>query len=156
MAIKGNSDKFRKMLWPRIEDSSAAMDAMKLAQWVGLLIGIGYGMALVIAISSDLYPDGTQFEDEAELYGIVFIYFVLILLALLFWLLARWGKGWAVLFISTWGLFEAVVKLFTLPGQGVILAMLTLLFCLSGFRGWLGVRKYGRPGDEKDEAEIAE
>ena len=70
MAIKGNSDKFRKMLWPKIEEASAAMDAMKLAQWVGLLIAIGYGMALVLAFSTDQYPDGTAFEDEAELYGI--------------------------------------------------------------------------------------
>ncbi len=154
MAIKGNSDKFKKMLWPKIEDSSAAMDAMKLAQWVGLLIAIGYGLALVLAFSTDQYPDGTPFEDEADLYGISFIYIVLILLGLLFWLLARWGKGWAVLFVSTWGLLEAVVKLFTLPGQGVILAILIMLFCLSGFRGWLGVRKYGRPGGGKDETEI--
>ena len=155
MAIKGNSDKFRKMLWPKIEESSAAMDAMKLAQWVGLLIAIGYGMALVLAFSTDQYPDGTPFEDEADLYGIGFIYFVLLLLALVFWLLARWGKGWAVLLVSTWGLLEAVVKLVILPGQGVILAILTILFCASGFRGWIGVRKYGRPGDGKGEAKIA-
>lgn len=93
MATKGNVDKFRKMLWPKIEDSSTAMDAMKLAQWVGFIIAIGYGLALVLAVSTDQYPDGTPFEDEAELYGMAFFYVVLLLLALLFWLLARWGKG---------------------------------------------------------------
>ena len=156
MATKGNADKFRKMLWPKIEESSAAMDAMKLAQWVGLLIAIGYGITLVLAVSADQYPDGTPFEDEAELYGMAFIYVVLMLLALLFWLLARWGKGWAVVIVSAWGLIEAVVKLLTLPGQGVILAILMILFCISGFRGWLGVRKYGRPGEGPDEAGVTE
>ena len=68
-------------------------------------------------------------------------------LGLLFWLLARWGKGWAVLFVCTWGLLEAVVKLLILPGPGVIVAVLTVLLCVSGSRGWAGVRKYGRPGD---------
>ena len=156
MATKGNSDKFRKMLCPRIEEPSAAMDAMKLAQWVGLFIAIGYGLALVLAVSTDQYPDGTPFEDEAELYGIAFIYVVLILIALLFWLLARWGKGWAVVIISVWGLFEAALKLVTLPGQGTILAILIILFSISGFRGWLGVRKYGRPGEQPDEAGATE
>ena len=156
MATKGNSDRFRKMLWPRIEGSSAAMDAMKLAQWVGLLIAIGYGLALVLAVSTDQYPDGTPFEDEADLYGIGFMYVVLIFVALLFWLLARWGKGWAVVIVSVWGLIEAVIKLFTLPGQGVILAILMILFCISGFRGWLGVRKYGRPGERPVEAGATE
>ncbi len=156
MATKGNSDKFRKMLWPKIEESSAAMDAMKLAQWVGLLVAIGYGLALVLAVSTDQYLDGTPFEDEGELYGMAFIYVVLILLALLFWLLVRRGIGWAVVIISAWGLLEAVVKLLTQSGQGVILAILTILFCISGFRGWLGVRKYGRPGERPDEAGAAE
>ncbi len=156
MATKGNVDKFRKMLWPKIEDSSTAMDAMKLAQWVGFIIAIGYGLALVLAVSTDQYPDGTPFEDEAELYGMAFFYVVLLLLALLFWLLARWGKGWAVVIVSAWGLIEAVIKLFILPGQGVILAILMILFCISGIRGWLGVRKYGRPGERSDETSVTE
>ena len=156
MATKANADRFRKMLWPKIEESSAAMEAMKLAQWAGLLIAIGYGLALVLAVSTDQYPDGTALEDEAELYGIAFIYVVLILLALLFWLLARWGKGWAVVIVSAWGLLEAVIKLLTLPGRGLILALLTILFCISGFRGWRGVRKYGRPGAQSAEAGVTE
>ena len=156
MATKGNSDKFRKMLWPKIEASAAAMDAMKLAQWVGLLIAIGYGLALGLAVATDQYPDGTPFEDEADLYGMAFIYVVLILLALLFWLLARWGKGWAVVIVSAWGLIEAVVKLFILPGQGVIFAIFMILFGISGIRGWLGVREYGRPGESSDETGVTE
>ena len=156
MAAKGNTEKFRKMLWPRIEESSAAMDAMKLAQWVGLLIAIGYGLALVLAVSTDQYPDGTPFADEADLYGMAFIYLVLIVLALLFWLLARRGKGWAVVIVSAWGLIEAVVKLLILPGQGVILSIFMILFGISGIRGWLGVREYGRPGERSDETGVTE
>ena len=147
MATEGRSDKFKKMLWPSIDDSSSAMEAMKLGQWVGLLIGIGYGFAIVVAISTDQYPDGTAFEDEAELYGIVFMYGLGTAVAMLFWLLARRGMGWAVLVVSVWGLIESVLKLLGGSGGGVIITILLILFCISGFRGWLGVRKYGRPSD---------
>ena len=147
MATEGRSDKFKKMLWPSIDDSSSAMEAMKLGQWVGLLSGIGYGFAIVVAISTDQYPDGTAFEDEAELYGIVFMYGLGTAVAMLFWLLARRGMGWAVLVVSVWGLIESVLKLLGGSGGGVILTILLILFCISGFRGWLGSRKYGRPGD---------
>ncbi len=74
----------------------------------------------------------------------------------MFWFLARRGKGWAVLFLSVWGLIEAVVKLVTMPGQGVILAILIILFCISGFRGWFGVRKFGQPGVRPDETAVSE
>ncbi len=156
MATKGNSDKFRKMLWPKIEDASTAMEAMKLAQWAGLFIAIGYGLALVLAMSTDQYPDGTPSEDDTELYGMAFFYVVLLLLALVFWFLARRGKAWAVLIVSAWGLIEAVLKLVTLPGQGVILAILLILFCISGLRGWFGVRKIGQPGVQPDETAVSE
>ena len=156
MATKGNSDKFRKMLWPKIEDASTAMEAMKLAQWAGLLIAIGYGLALVLAMSTDQYPDGMSEDAEAELYGMAFFYVVLLLLALLFWFLARRGKAWAVLMVSAWGLIEAVLKLITLPGKGVILAILLILFCSSGFRGWFGVRKFGQPGAPPDKTAVSE
>ncbi len=156
MANKDQFEKFRKMLWPKIEDASTAMEASKLAQWVGVLIAIGYGLALVLAISTDQYPDGTPAEDEAELYGMAFFSVVLLLLALLFWFLARQGKGWAVLILSVWGLIEAVVKLVTLPGQGVILTILIILFCISGIRGWFGVRKFGQPGVPPDETAVSE
>ena len=85
-----------------------------------------------------------------------FISIELIVIALVLWLLARRGQGWAVLTVSVWGVPEAVLKLLGGSGGGVILAILMALFCLSGFRGWLGVRKYGLPGDGKDEAGIAE
>ena len=156
MASKFNSDRLRKSFWPKIDGPSDAVDAMKLGQWAGLLIAIGYGFALVLAVSTDQYSDGTPFEDEAELYGIAFIYVVLMLIALLFWFLARRGMGWAVLIISVWGLFEAVLKLLTLPGQGIILVILMILFSIGGIRGWLGVRKYGRPGEQPDEASVTE
>ncbi len=81
MANKDQFENFRKMLWPKIEDASTAMEALKLAQWVGLLIAIGYGLALFLAISTDQYADGTPAEDEAELYGMAFFYVVLLLLA---------------------------------------------------------------------------
>jgi hypothetical protein len=156
MAGGGQAEKFRTMLWPKIEDAASAIEAMKLAQWVGLLIAIGYVFALVIAFSAGQYPDGAPIEDEEELIGLAFIYIVLIVIALVFWLLARRGQGWAVLTVSVWGVPEAVLKLLGGSGGGVILAILMALFCLSGFRGWLGVRKYGLPGDGKDEAGIAE
>jgi hypothetical protein len=147
MASSIQTDKFRKMLWPKIDDASTAMAAMKLAQWVGLLIAIGYGLALAITISIDQYPDGTSTGDEAELYGMVFFFIVLAGLALLLWFLARRGNGWATLILSVWGVVEAGLKLITLPGQGVILAILMIIFCVGGFRGWLGIRKYGRPSE---------
>jgi hypothetical protein len=147
MATEGRSDKFKKLLWPSIDDSSSAMEAMKLGQWAGLLIGIGYGFAIFVAISTNQYPDGTAFEDEAELYGIVFMYGLVLAVAMLFWLLARRGIGWAVLGVSVWGLIESVLKLLGGSGGGVIITILLILFCINGFRGWLGIRKYGRPGD---------
>ena len=148
MATEGRSDKFKRMLWPSIDDSSSAMEAMKLGQWVGLLIGIGYGFAIVVAISTDQYPDGTAFEDEAELYGIVFMYGLVTAVAMLFWLLARRGMGWAVLVVSVWGLIESVLKLLGGSGGGVIITILLILFCTTGFRGGLGIRILvcGRPG----------
>lgn len=144
MAGKDQGDRFRKTLWPKIEDAVSALEALRLAQWVGLLIAIGYGFAIAIAIAYDRYPDGTAFEDENELYGIVFIYLVLIAVALLFWFLVRRAIGWAALVVSVWGLVEAALKL--VGGGGIILTILLILFCLSGIRGWLGGRKFGRPG----------
>jgi len=146
MPDRGRSEKFRKTLWPRIDDAASALQAMQLAQWAGLLIAIGYGFALVLAFATGRYPDGTPFEDEAELIGIVFIYAVLILLALAFWFLPRRGYGWAVLVVCVWGLLEALLKLLSAPGgAGIVLTVLLVLFCLGGIRGWLGLRKYGRP-----------
>lgn len=156
MATNSQSDKFRAMFWPKVEDSSSAMQAMRLAQGAGLLIAFGYGLAMVLAFTADMYPDGTPIEDEAELYGLVFIYLVLIVLALLFWLLARKGMGWAVLIVCAWGLIEAVLKLLSGSGGGIVLALLLVLFCLGGIRGWLGLRKYGRPGERAPKPSIGE
>lgn len=154
MASGDQWEKFRKTLWPKIEDASSAREAMKLAQWVGVLIAIGYAMALVVIMSADKYPDGTPIDANEQI-GFAFMFVVLLVLALVFWYLVRRGLGWAVLVLSVWGIVEAVLKLATASGGGIVLTILLILFCISGFRGWAAVRKYGGDGGPPQESTAA-
>jgi hypothetical protein len=137
-------DTFKKAwgFWATITDLESAVEAAKSAQIVAYYLVFSYGVQIAFLYGSGSSLFGTVPEDKIDLYITYAMYGIIAVLFLWLGLRIRKEKLGAVPYVAGWMLFEIVVKTIMAPGKGIIVSIIFGLVAISGFRGWLGVKKY--------------
>ena len=127
--------------WPDVKTEKGMKDAVKAGAFTFAYIAFSYALSTAYTLFAGRHLVGAL-EDNYELIGVQVLNVVMIIMAsVLAWLLLKQQSLVVAAIGLAWIVAEVAMKMMHAPGQGVVIAIIALLFSINGVRGTLAAKR---------------